>query len=114
MSPGFQKNANDIFAVEAKPFQWCSPERKTFIWTDTTLATRFQTQPPEALAKTYCLILAESIQGVDLKTVLWIPIAESVDSEGQKVTLEWNKENKLFRANGLPFKSSRLSREINP
>lgn len=113
-SADFQKNANEIFAVEGKPFQWCSPERKTFMWIDTNLASRFKNQPPEAIAKKYCLILAESIQGVDLSTISWTPIAQSVDSEGQKVVLEWNKEKKLYRADGLPFKSSSLSREINP
>lgn len=113
-SADFQKNANEIFAVEGKPFQWCSPERKTFMWIDTELAARFKNHPPETIAKKYCLILAESIQGVDLSTIPWTPIAQSVDSEGQKVVLEWNKEKKLYRSDGLPFKSSSLSREINP
>ena len=114
MSTEFHKNANDVFATDAKPFQWCSPERKIFIWLDANLAIQFKNKPQEELAKSFCLSLAETIQGVDLKSIQWAPIAESVDSEGQKVVLEWNKENKLYRADGLPFKSSSLSREINP
>ncbi len=113
-SAGFQKNANDVFAVTASPFQWCTFERKIFVWTDRALALKFKAASPEQLAKKFCLVQAETIQGVDIKTVNWTPIAESVDSEGQKVILEWNKEKKLYRADGLPFKSSSLSLEINP
>jgi len=114
LSPGFQKNANDIFAVKAHPFQWCSAERKIFIWAQSQLVLKYKNQSQDLLAKKFCLIQAETIQGVDVKSVSWTPIAESVDSEGQKVVLEWNIEKKLYRADGLPFKSSSLSREINP
>ena len=114
MSPGFHKNATDVFATNASPFQWCSSLSKVFVWTDSALALKFKTITQDQLAKKFCLVQAETIQGVDIKLLNWTPIAESVDSEGQKVILEWNKEKKLYRADGLPFKSSSLSQEINP
>lgn len=114
MSPGFQKEATEVFAVSARPFQWCSSERKIFIWTEPVLATKYKNQPQEKLAKIFCTAAAEAIQGVDLTSAKWIAIAQAVDSEGQKVILEWDKEKKLFRGDGLPFKSTTLSREINP
>jgi hypothetical protein len=113
-SPGFQKNADEIFSVAANPFQWCSFERNQFTWTLPRLSLKYKNLPPTELAKKFCLIQAETIQGVDLKSVTWTPIAESVDSEGEQVILEQNIEKQLFRAGGLPFKSSSLSREINP
>jgi hypothetical protein len=114
MSPGFHKNANDVFSVAANPFQWCSSKQNLFTWVEPKLAKKYSDQSQAQLAQMFCLILAETVQGVDLATIHWTPIAESVDSEGQKVVLDWNTEKKLFRANGLPFKSSSLSREINP
>lgn len=113
-SSGFQQKANDVFATEAKSFQWCSADRKIFVWTEPLFMQKYKNQPQANLAKRFCLLMAETIQGVDLKTVDWTQIATSVDSEGQTVVLEWNKEKNLFRADGLPFKSSSLSREINP
>ncbi len=113
-SVGFKKNATDIFAVEAHSFQWCSPQHQKFLWTEARLTQKFSALTATQLAKKFCLVYAETIQGVDLQKVQWSPIAESVDGEGQKVILERNLENKLFRADGLPFKSSSLGREINP
>ncbi len=112
-SPGFQKNAAEVFTAHASPFQWCSIERNKFIWTQPDLNLKYKNMSPTQLAKKFCLVQAETIQGVDLKAITWTPIAVSVDSEGQKVILEWNTENKLFRADGLPFKSSSLSLEIS-
>ena len=113
-SAGFEKNATQVFTATNSPFQWCSFERKIFIWTDPGLIAKYKNQTQAMLSKKFCLVQSETIQGVDIKSVTWTPIAESVDSEGQKVVLEWNTEKKLYRADGLPFKSSSLSREINP
>lgn len=113
-SAGFQQNATEVFAVTSSPFQWCSFERNIFVWKQPSLIVKYKNQSPAQLVKKFCLVHAETIQGVDPKVVIWTTIAESVDSEGQKVILEWNSEKKLYRADGLPFKSSSLSLEINP
>jgi hypothetical protein len=107
-SQPFQNNLDEAFKTGSQ-FQWCSTK---FEWLNADMAAKTKSQDPVQVTKKYCLVYMESIQGIDLKTATWQQLAEGRDSDGQSVYLEWDKALQIFRAAGLPFKSSVLSRDL--
>ena len=61
----------------------------------------------------FCLLPTEFIHDVDLSKVVWSPLAESNGPTAQKTILEWNKELAVYRADGLPFRSAKLTEILN-
>ncbi len=107
-SQPFQNNLDEVFKVGSQ-FQWCSTQ---FQWLNDDMAAKTKSQDPDQVTKKYCVVYMESIQGVDLKKATWKKLSEGLDSGGQVVYLEWDKALQIFRAAGLPFKSSVLSRDL--
>ncbi len=63
-------------------------------------------------SKKFCKIQIQAVQGVDIATLKWQPLAVGLDSEGQQVVLEWNSVQKIFRAEGLPFRSAQFVKQL--
>ena len=107
----FQSSLDEVFQTGSR-FQWCSTARTNFKWFDAEIAQKTKLISRENLAKTYCYVQMESIQGIDIKKANWAKLAEGLDSEGQVVALEWDRSLQIFRAAGLPFKSSVLYKDL--
>lgn len=64
------------------------------------------------ITQKYCTVLMESIQNIDLKQAKWEKIAQGSDSGGQVVYLERDPNLHIYKAAGLPFKSSILDKDF--
>ena len=113
----FQNSLQNAFEVGAR-FEWCSAQKQKIQWLNEKINQKMQAMakkiPERKLTEKYCVVQMESIQGVDLKTVQWQKLAQGVDSGGQMVFLEWDPVLHIYRAAGLPFKSSILDRDFSP
>jgi hypothetical protein len=107
-SDDFKGSIDGLFNVQGRPFQWCRADKEKFRWLDESVASKYSSWTEGQLAQKYCLLQLESITGVDLKQVKWVPLAESVDADGKPTVLEWDRHLVVFRVAGLPFKSSFL------
>lgn len=113
-SAPFQSSLQDAFSIGAR-FEWCSPRNHDLKWLDENINRKMLNQSSSSAQKMtekYCLVQMESIQGVDLKTAQWKKLAQGTDSGGQTVYLEWDPALHLYRAAGLPFKSSILDHDF--
>lgn len=110
-SQPFQNSLEDVFQAGSQ-FQWCTTTHSKFKWLNPDIATKTKSVAKDMVAKKYCTVQMESIQGVDIKTAKWDKLAEGLDSGGQVVYLEWDKALRIFRAAGLPFKSSVLYKDL--
>jgi hypothetical protein len=110
-SQPFQSSLDEVFQAGSQ-FQWCSTTNSKFKWLNADIAAKTKSLDKDAVAKKYCMVQMESIQGIDIKTAKWEKIAEGLDSGGQVVFLEWDKALQIFRASGLPFKSSFLYKNL--
>jgi hypothetical protein len=110
-SQPFQSSLDEAFKVGSQ-FQWCSTTNSAFKWLNDDIAAKTKSINKDILAKKYCFVQMESIKGIDIKTAKWEKLAEGLDSGGQMVFLEWDKALQIFRAAGLPFKSSFLYKDL--
>lgn len=93
---------------------WCADHVVDVVWVSDEVPEKLKSLDLSDLRETYCELKTEPIMGVDLSTVEWKKLAESSGAAGQKTTLEWNKALNLFKAGGMPFKSSDFGRELSP
>jgi len=110
-SQPFQNSLDSAFEAGSQ-FQWCTTTNSKFKWLNTDIAKKTKSVAKDMVAKKYCVVQMESIQGIDIKTAAWEKLAEGLDSGGQVVYLEWDRALKIFRAAGLPFKSSILYKDL--
>ena len=104
---------NSLFGVSRAPkLNWCADHVVDVIWVSSAVPEKLKKLDMADLRNNYCELNTETIQGVELNQVQWLPLAESSGATGVKSVLEWNKELGLFRSGGLPFKSSNLSLEL--
>ncbi len=111
-SKPFESSLDQVFQAGSQ-FQWCATQPNHFKWLNQKIAEKNNSLSPDQLAKKFCFVQMESIQGVDIKKAKWEQIATSLDSGGQPVYLEWDQALQLFRAAGLPFKSPILYKELS-
>lgn len=113
----FKQELQGAFDIGAR-FEWCSAHKRKIQWINEKLNQKMQVLakkiPEQKLTEKYCVVQMESIQGIDLKTAKWEKLAQGIDSGGQIVFLEWDPALHVYRAAGLPFKSSILDRDFAP
>lgn len=115
-SKSFTETLNGMFGVTNanNNINWCADHVVDVVWVSEEVPEKLKNLSLSDLRETYCQLKTEPILGVDLSTVQWKKLAESSGAAGQKTTLEWNKALNLFRAGGMPFKSSDFGRELSP
>lgn len=111
-SEQFQSSLNDVFNTKVRTFQWCDGRPDHFKWIDADLENKFRMQPADRVSKKFCLVQIQPVQADDLKSVEWMKLAQGYDSGGQIVYLEQAMKGPVFRAAGLPFKSTILYQEF--
>ena len=97
---------------QAQAFQWCSESSGTIRWLEPAQQAKFSKLTDHALRKKFCNVELEALSQTEMSTAKWKDLAAAVDSQGAPVKLEWDKDLRVFRAQGLPFKSKKLSREL--
>lgn len=113
-SAGFKETLNGLFGVgqPKNSLSWCVDNTVDVLWTNAEVAEAMKEYDLRYLRNHFCELVTEPIAGVDIDTVIWSPLAESRGPAGQLSKLEWNQENSLFRAGGMPFKSTSFAEEI--
>lgn len=109
----FADSINALFGSNSQPkLNWCAEHVVDVAWINANIPEKLKQLDLPRLRNNYCELTTEAIEGVDLDKITWEPLAESTGAAGQKTTLLWNKDHSLFKSGGLPFKSSKLSREL--
>ena len=92
--------------------RWCVDNTVDVLWTNADVPERLKQKSLSELRDSYCELPTEPIVGVDSDKVIWAPLAESRGPAGQLSKLEWNKDFAVFKAGGMPFKSSEFTTEL--
>lgn len=101
-------------APDKNSYDWCADHVVDFTWTDSTIPKDILEQDMSTLRDRYCRLSVEAINNVDIDKVEWKPLADSSGAAGRRTTLLWNRDLKLFKSGGMPFKSSKLASELVP
>lgn len=113
-STSFKDALGTLFGV-GKPtntIKWCVENSVDFLWTNADVPESLKQSDITYLRINYCELATEPISGVDLDKITWEPLAESRGPAGQLSKLEWSKQHEVFRAGGMPFKSSAFAAEL--
>lgn len=117
-SSNFQDGLNALFNVPADPsgptrnFEWCSAKQVKFEWAEAQFKDRFKNHHSSDQAKVFCIVSIEQVSGDLIKKAKWKPLAKALDSAGKDISLDWDPELRIYRAGGLPFKSTKLSKDL--
>jgi len=113
-SVSFKEGLNSLFGigVQKNMITWCVDNTVDVLWTNAEVAEKMKEHDLRYLRNHYCELPTEPITEVDLDKVIWAPLAESKGPAGQLSKLEWNQEYGLFKAGGMPFKSSAFAEEL--
>ena len=117
-SGGFQQGLSQIFysTDTSKTMRWCPEHVVDFKWEATDLPEQSKTKwlgaTPEQIKDIFCVITMDVSDGSDLSQLQFKPMLLAQSAEAKTALLEWNSESKVFRVQGMPFKSASLSREL--
>lgn len=99
---------------DLKSFQWCSEVQGQLNFKRGNHLLHFAKFSDAEVKKQFCTVDMESFTGIDVKKITnWETLATAVDSGGGAVKLEWNAEHRLFKADGLPFRSKKLVQKLS-
>ncbi|MFZ3229610.1 MAG: hypothetical protein WA160_05355 [Pseudobdellovibrio sp.] len=112
----FKNDLKQFFAFNGKTISWCPDHFVDYKWVETQLPKEFSkkwsTAKPNEINKEFCSITYEPLASADQQKVEFRPLLLVQSAEAKAALLEWSPESKLFRIQGLVFKSSGLSREL--
>lgn len=108
----FKQNLADIFSGGFKTYAWCPDHALDFQWMDQAISQKWKNASWPSIQKRFCKVTMEPIKNVDLSKVSFKPLLKVQSAEAKTAQLEWNAELNLFQANGMPFYSTSLAREI--
>lgn len=115
-STSFKQDISQIFATNLQTMKWCPDHTVDFQWLEKNLNAQASSSWSQAsskdIEKTFCAPVMEPVNGVDLAQVEFKPLLLAQSAEAKKAVLEWAPQSHLFRVQGMPFKSARLSREL--
>lgn len=109
----FRESLNMFFGPPVKTFAWCPDHTTDFKWNDQRqVSSKLIAQPPAELQQIVCKPIIEPIENLNLNEIQFVPLITAITAEAKQVTLEWNPDHQVFRSQGMPFKSSQLSRDL--
>ncbi len=116
-SSGFKQGVNQIFITDtAKTMNWCPQHVVDFKWLATDLPKAAQVKwlgaTPEQIKDIFCVVTMDASEGLDMSQIQFKPLLLGQSAEAKTALLEWSSESKIFRVQGMPFKSASLSREL--
>ncbi|MGZ3691584.1 MAG: hypothetical protein ACXVAX_08770 [Pseudobdellovibrio sp.] len=110
-SRSFVQTMSDLFTSPkpANTMNWCVDKTVDVSWASDELSENLKKLDGGDLKDLLCEVQTEPILNLEIDKVTWSPLAESHGPTAQKSLLEWNREYSVFRAGGMPFKSSKLT-----
>lgn len=111
-SDEFKKNISDIFGGGLKTYSWCPDHALDFQWMDSSISQKWKNASWPSIHRRFCTVTMEPIKNVDLTKISFKPLLKVQSAEAKMAQLEWNPDLSLFQANGMPFYSTSLLREI--
>lgn len=116
-SSSFKDGVNQMFSADTgKTMRWCPDHVVDFQWQDPNLPQVTQAKwaqaKPEQVRKAFCSVTMDTPDTTDLSQLRFKPLLMAQSAEAKTATLEWSPESKVFRVQGMPFKSTSLSREL--
>lgn len=111
-SNDFKKNLSDLFTTPTNTYTWCPEHTVDFIWLDERITNKWKNSSPAEINKRFCKLTLETIHNINLETLKFTPLLKAQSAEAKESHLEWSPESKVFKANGLPFYSESLIREL--
>lgn len=115
-SAGFKQDISQIFSSNLQTMKWCPEHTIDFQWLEKNLnaqaSSNWSNASSKLIEKTFCSLVMEPVVDVDLAQVVFKPLLLAQSAEAKTALLEWSPQSHLFRVQGMPFKSTRLSREL--
>ena len=115
-SSSFKDGLNEIFVTDVKTLKWCPDHVVDFKWLEKNLKSKglekWSNASPKQIEKTFCAVAMEPVNPPSSPQIELHPLVEAQSAEAKTALLEWNPESKLYRVQGMLFKSSSLSREL--
>ena len=120
-SGNFKEGLGQIFAVDGeKTMSWCPDHVVDFQWTTSDLPEKTKAKwvsaKADAVKSQFCTIPTDPVDhqkmNTDVATIQFKPLLLAQSAEAKTALLEWNPESKLFRVQGMPFKSTSLYLEL--
>lgn len=112
----FQDGLNQIFTTDVKIMKWCPDHVVDFNWLEKNFSKKFVDQwvlaTPSKIESRFCRIPLESTEVANFDAIKFKPLLQAQSAEAKTAILEWSPESKLFRVQGITFKSTSLSREL--
>ncbi len=111
-STEFKSTLTELFGNGLKTYAWCPDHAVDFEWLDSQISVKWKAADWTSIQKRFCRLTMEPIQNIDLTQVKFVPLLKVQSAHAKVAHLEWNAGLNVFRANGLPFYSTSLAREI--
>lgn len=108
----FKKSVTQFFGFDVKSYTWCPEHTVDFQWLDENVPEKWKQAKPTDVQTRFCRVGMEPIRNVDLQKIRFKPLLKAQSATMQTALLEWDPESGVFQAQGLPFYSSSLSREL--
>ena len=115
-SSTFKQEIAQIFSTNLKTMKWCPEHTVDFQWLEKNLNAQansnWSNASSDSIRKTFCSPVMEPVSDVDMARVEFKPLLLAQSAEAKTALLEWAPQSHLYRVQGMPFKSARLSREL--
>ena len=108
----FKKSINNFFGFDVKTYTWCPEHTVDMLWLDDSVPETWKKAGSSEIQSKFCSVAMQPIQNVDLQKMIFQPLLKAQSATAKTALLEWNSKERVFKANGLPFYSTSLSREL--
>ncbi len=109
----FKEQIQQIFSSPIQRMKWCPDHVVDFQWQDTNevINTKFAKMNSAELKNIFCVMPMEPTSDSD-KNISFKPLLKVQSAEAKTAYLEWNPEAKVFRVQGIVFRSSAISQHL--
>lgn len=108
----FKKSVGNFFGIETKTYHWCMKDVVLMTWLDEWVAPKWKGARQPQIIDSFCTVTMEPIRNLNLHDAHFKPLLRAQSAKDQMAILEWDPQLNLFKAEGLPFYSPSLGREI--
>lgn len=112
----FKQGLSQFFSESGQTMKWCPEHVIDFKWLEESLTLQAKEKwshaTPKQIQEVFCSVLIEPIENRDLTKIQFKPLLLALSAEAKSALLEWSPESKMYRVQGMPFKSTRLTREL--
>lgn len=112
-SSDFKQSVSDLFGGSSlKTYGWCPDHSIDFEWLDASVSPKWKSASADDIRQRFCRVTLKPLLNVDLSKISFKPLLKVQSAEAKTAQLEWSPGTSVFQANGMPFYSTSLGREI--